>query len=187
MNTCFCSFPSCILSPKLLWSENWRCNSLSTSSSHVVWKLWKLCNISACLQDAWKNILNFSKISFYDLLSVFTSALVLKLSAHAVSPAVLSSLQPICYSQPWSCLQGAEGQCQSQERGLVCNDIFMDCGTSQHSWALQMWADVYSTFLHIFVAISLAVRLLPLLVRWYADLWANSGTSGSIDFPWLRF
>lgn len=45
---------------------------------------------------------------------------------------------------------------------------------SHIAWALQMCADVYSAFLHIFVwqfnwvAVNLAVRLLSLMLRWYA-------------------
>jgi len=117
-----------------------------------------------------------SKISSCDLLFVSTSALVLKFSAQAVSPAVLTCAlsRPDSYSQPWSfCLHKGWGtKYQSHENFLVCNDIFVDPGTLWQQVTLLGLCRCVFCILQLYrnltkVAVTLAVRLLSLL-RWYA-------------------
>lgn len=137
--------------------------------------VWKLQYFNLFAKTLSNNTWNLSKISSYDLLSVSTSALVLEFSSRAVSPAVLTCTlsRPNSYSQQWSFrLQKGWGtKCQSHERGLVCDDIFMDPGTLWQQVALLGLCRCVFCILQLYgnltkVAVSLAVRWLSLL-RWY--------------------
>lgn len=159
----------------------------------TVWKLLQYFNLFA--KTFSKNTWNSSKISSYDLLSVSTSVLVLEFSAQAVSPAVLtctlsrqnsySQQQPFCLQKGWG------AKCQSHERCLVCNDIFMDPGTLWQQVTLLGLCRCVFCILQLYsnltnVTISLAVRWLSLLSD-MLYLSPHPSSSGSIDFPWLRF
>lgn len=184
-NFCDLKNEAVILKVKGLWLPMWSGNCVN-------------CAIFQPICKTLRKIFITSIKSFYDLLSVFISALVLKFSAHAVSPAVLSLLCPNwtnCHSQQWSfCWQKGWGTVSEplERSGLQWHfyGLWHFMTVSHIAWVLQMCADVYFAFLHIFYG---NLTGLQWVRQWdcfclgdILYLSANPSAWGSRDFPWLR-